>query len=83
MLGEEGDWELTATTIGISTIFDSPLTSSSCAACQQESVRLVWNNIQKARKTSKKINKMEDTKNPFCTSSVHKVKVMNRYNCWV
>jgi len=46
MLGEEGDWELTATTIGISTIFDSPLTSSSCAACQQESVRLVWNNIQ-------------------------------------
>jgi len=40
MLGKEGDWELTATTIGISIIFDSPLTSSSCADANRSSLDL-------------------------------------------
>jgi hypothetical protein len=31
----------------------------------EESIRLVWNNIQQAHKTSKEMNHMEDTKIHF------------------
>jgi L-lactate utilization protein LutB len=65
MYGEEGGLKLTATTTGISTIFDSPLTSTSCAACQQKPIRLVWSNIKRAHKTSKEMNRMTDTKIHF------------------